>query len=317
VTLLSGFLGSGKTTLLNRILSEQHGTRFAVIVNEFGDVGIDGRLVVGSDEEVIELNNGCVCCTVSGDLADTIANLMDRRQRKLIGKLEFDRIIIEASGMASPGPIAQTFEIVPALAEQVVLDGIVTLLRADSIRIELEQFTEAAEQIGYADRLVLNACDLVEEAELDKIEVVIHALNSFAPIRRATRADVPLDELLAVGARDAGHFDTLKAIYSSHSDHLERVGTVALRTSALIDIHRLKMWLQFIAKDRSHELLRLKGIFNCEGFDRAVVVQGVYQWLELGPGEGTPPAESILVIIGRDLNVDQIERGWAAVSSGN
>ena len=315
VTLLSGFLGSGKTTLLNRILSEHHGERFAVIVNEFGEVGIDGSLVKHADEEVVELNNGCLCCTVRGDLAETIDGLLARRERKRIGRLDFDRILIEASGLASPGPIAQTLEIVPELRERVVLDGIVTLARASSIESELETYHEAEEQVGYADHIVLNGCDLVEAAELEQIEARLRERNGLAPIHRAVRAELPLEALLAVGTRDPERWAKLVEAASDHAAHHESVGTIALRTDEVLDLHRLKMWLQFLAKDRSHEILRLKGIFHCLGFENAVVVQGVYQWLELGPLEAPPPDESVLVIIGRNLDMEQLERGWTAVRS--
>ncbi len=318
VTLLAGFLGSGKTTLLNRILSEPHGARYAVIVNEFGEVGIDGSLVVGSDEEVVELNNGCLCCTVRGDLAETIVNLLARRERKLFGKLQFDQIVIEASGLASPGPIAQTLEIVPELAERVVLGGILTLARASTIESELKEFPEAEEQVGYADHLILNACDLVNETDLERIEARLRERNGLAQLHRAVRAELPLAALLGGSLRDAARWNDLVGVAaehapSAHAAHDQSVGTVALRTRGMIDLHRLKMWLQFLAKDRSHEILRLKGLFSCEGFERAVVVQGVYQWLELGPGEQEPPEESVLVLIGRNLNMEQIERGWQTI----
>jgi G3E family GTPase len=290
-----------------------------VIVNEFGRVGIDGRLVVGADEEAVELSNGCLCCTVRGDLARTVGSLLERRTRKRVGRLDFDRILIEASGLASPGPVAQTLEIVPELREGAVLDGIVTLARADSILAELEEFPEAAEQVGYADRLVLNACDLVDEAELGGIEAALRARNALAPIRRAVRAEVPVDELLAIGTGRSDRWElpdgggAPEGVHVHGEGHDRRVTTVSLSAERPLDIHRLKIWLQFLAADRTHEILRLKGIVACQGIERGVVVQGVHQWLELGPGETERPERSSLVLIGRDLAEERLRRGWSAV----
>lgn len=314
VTLLSGFLGSGKTTLLNRILAERTDTRFAVVVNEFGDVGIDGRLVVGADEEVIELSNGCVCCTVRGDLAAALGGLFERRERRLGRRLAFDRVLIEASGLASPGPVAQTLEIVPELSERAFLDGIVTLARADSIRAELEAFPEAAEQVGYADRLVLNGCDLANEPELAAVEQELARRNSLAPIVRAVRAEVDVATLVDIGTRDSSSWSLERATETAHDARHGGVGTITLRSEAELDLHRLKLWLQLVAADRSHEVLRLKGVFACEGIGEAVVAQGVYQWLELGPGAPERPRESVLVLIGRGIDREQLERGWRVVT---
>jgi G3E family GTPase len=315
LTLLAGFLGSGKTTLVNRILSERHGERIAVVVNEFGDAGIDGRLVVGAADEVVELANGCVCCTVRGDLARTLSELLAKRRRRLLGGVRFDRVLVEASGLASPGPIAQTLEIVPELGEAIALDGIVTLARADAVVRQLEEHPEAAEQVGYADRIVLNACDLASGAEIDAAEAALRARNAVAPIERAVRADVPLASVLGVATGDPRAWDLLatETAAGTPRTHVHGgVGTVTLRSDAALDVHRLKMWLQFLATRKTHEVLRLKGILRCGGLDHAVVVQGVHQWLELGPTEGPPPAESVLVLIGRDLDRAELERGWRA-----
>jgi G3E family GTPase len=316
VTLLAGFLGSGKTTLLNRILTERHGERIAVVVNEFGEVGIDGDLVVGSREDVVQLVNGCLCCTVRGDLAATITSLVARRGRRLLGRLAFDRIVIEASGMASPGPVAQTLELVPELSETVALDAVVMLVHAGHVAHQLREHPAVAEQVGYADRILLNACDLAGEAELEEAERLLRAANAVAPIERAVRAEVDVGELLAVATRDPGGWklegerDPGEVVHTSGEG---AVRTVTLSADEPVDIHRLKMWLQFVAARRTHELLRAKGLLACEGFDHPVVVQGVYQLLELGPGPGERPERSVLVLIGRDLDSDELERGWRNV----
>src|SRR5438128_1630876 len=195
VTLLVGFLGSGKTTLANRILSEQHDQRIAVIVNEFGDVGIDGQLIVGVDDNVIELSNGCLCCTVQGDLADTLRQLLVRRRQTGDAK-PFERIMIEASGLASPGPVLQGMLVDPSLNAQVQVDGVITMAHAKHIVQQLEDHPEASEQVAYADHIILNHCDQCDGDELAAAEAAIHACNQQADIERATRAEVDVVRVL-------------------------------------------------------------------------------------------------------------------------
>jgi G3E family GTPase len=195
VTVLTGFLGAGKTTLLNRILTEQHGKRIAVIENEFGETGIDQALVINADEEIFEMNNGCICCTVRGDLIRILGNLMKRRDK-------FDHILVETTGMADPGPVAQTFFVDDDLKELFALDGIVTLVDAGHVALHLDDSRECREQIAFADVLVLNKTDLVPPAELDALERRIRAMNGLARILRAERAAVPIDAVLDVGGFD-------------------------------------------------------------------------------------------------------------------
>ena len=306
VTLLSGFLGAGKTTLVNRILSEDHGRRVAVIVNEFGDVGIDGRLVVGVEEDVVELANGCICCTVRTDLSEALAKLLRRRKSRWRRGGGLERILVEASGMASPGPAVQTLWIDPELEGRVRLDAVVTLAHAGRIAAQLEEHPEASEQVGYADLVLLNHCDRAGEDELARAEAALRACNAQAELLRCTRAGVALDRVLDRGAQVAPPATVPGA------RHTSGVGTFTLRSSEPLDLHRLKMWLQFLATRREHELMRLKGIVACAGHAQAVVIQGVYQWLEIGPGDEVPPEESLLVLIGRNLDRAEIERGWAA-----
>ncbi len=192
VTVLTGFLGSGKTTLLNRILTEQHGKRIAVIENEFGEVGIDHELVIGADEEVFEMNNGCICCTVRGDLIRILGNLMKRRDR-------FDYIMIETTGLADPGPVAQTFYMDAELERHLRLDGIVTVVDAKHIWEHLDDSDEAQEQIAFADVILLNKTDLVATADLDRLEARIHAMNAAAKIYRTQNAVVEMERVLNVG----------------------------------------------------------------------------------------------------------------------
>ncbi len=320
VTLLVGFLGSGKTTLANRILSEQHDQRIAVIVNEFGDVGIDGQLIVGVDDNVVELSNGCLCCTVQGDLADTLRQLLARR-RQTVGAKPFEHIVIEASGLASPGPVLQGLLVDPSLNAQLQVDGVITMAHAKHIVQQLADNPEAPEQVAYADHIILNHCDQCEGDELAAVEASIHACNQHADIERATRAEVDVVRLLNKQTWDSARLqEALEhgVLCCDHDhghdhDHLhtQGVGTLALRAEAPMDLPRLKMWLLVLSTRTSHELMRLKGILNCQSHDQAVVIQGVYQWLEVRQKAGEPPATSALVLIGRHLDEEALSREWA------
>jgi G3E family GTPase len=320
VTLLVGFLGSGKTTLANRILSEQHNQRIAVIVNEFGDVGIDGQLIMSVDDNVIELSNGCLCCTVQGDLADTLRQLLERRRRSVDAK-PFERIVIEASGLASPGPVLQRMLVDPTLHAQVQVDGVITMAHAKHIVRQLAENPEASEQVAYADHIIVNHCDQCEGDELAAAEAALHACNPQADMERASRAAVDVVRVLNKQTWDSAR---LKAVLESevlcsdrgcdhHHQHLhtQGVGTLALRAEVPIDLQRLTGWLLSVSTRKSHELMRLKGILRCQAHDQAVVVQGVYQWLEVRQEAGELPATSTMVFIGRHLDTDELRRGWA------
>ncbi len=307
VTLLAGFLGSGKTTLVNRILTERHGEAIAVIVNEYGDVGIDGRLVVGTAEEVVQLENGCLCCTVRGDLVDAIERMLRARRRR-----PFERLLIEASGLASPGPIVQTLVVDGRIADAVALDGVVTVAHAVHVADQLERHPEVAEQVGYADLVLLNHCDAADAATLDRAERALQARNAAVPIERTERAACDVGRILALATGATGAWRLADLASLPPAKHTEGVGTIVLRAADPLDLHRLKMWIQFLAARRTHELYRVKGILACRDHPRAVVVQGTYQWLELGPGDEEIPAESILLLIGRGLDREEILRGWEA-----
>jgi G3E family GTPase len=198
VTVLTGFLGSGKTTLLNRILTENHGQRIAVIENEFGEIGVDQELVINAEEEIFEMNNGCICCTVRGDLIRILGNLMDRRDK-------FDRIVLETTGLANPGPVAQTFFVDEAMRDRFALDGIVTMVDARHFDQQILNSEETTTQIAFADVIVLNKADLVSTAELDALEQRVRGMNALARIVRADpveRARVPMDSVLGIGGFD-------------------------------------------------------------------------------------------------------------------
>ena len=221
VTVLTGFLGSGKTTLLNRILTEQHGKRIAVIENEFGEIGIDHALVINADEEVFEMNNGCICCTVRGDLIRILGNLMKRRDK-------FDHILVETTGMADPGPVAQTFFVDDELRDLFALDGIVTLVDARHVHLHLDDSNECREQIAFADVLVLNKTDLVTAAELDALERRVRGMNSMARVLRAKDADVPIASVLDVGGFDLDRAVEAKPTFLTPEYPFEWAGTFEL-----------------------------------------------------------------------------------------
>ena len=198
VTVLTGFLGAGKTTLMNRVLTEQHGQRIAVVENEFGEIGIDHELVINSEEEIFEMNNGCICCTVRGDLIRILGNLMKRRDR-------FDHILIETTGLADPGPVVQTFFVDDDIKEKLSVNAVVTLVDAKHIHEHLDDSDEAKEQIAFADVILLNKCDLVDAADLDRLEARIKAMNGMARIHRTTNAEIEIPKVLDVGGFNLDH----------------------------------------------------------------------------------------------------------------
>jgi G3E family GTPase len=218
VTVLTGFLGAGKTTLLNRILTENHGKRIAVIENEFGEIGIDQALVINADEEVFEMNNGCICCTVRGDLIRILGTLMKRRDK-------FDRILIETTGMADPGPVAQTFFVDEDLRDLFALDGIVTLVDAKHAHLHLDDSSECKEQIAFADVLVLNKTDLVGERELAELERRVTSMNSMAKVLRAENANVPIPTVLDIGGFDLDRAMATKPTFLEPEYPFEWAGT--------------------------------------------------------------------------------------------
>lgn len=323
ITLVAGFLGSGKTTLVNRILSEQHEQRIAVIVNEFGEIGIDGQLVVGVEENIVQLSNGCLCCTVREDLATTVNDLLARRQQS--GEsAPFERILVEASGLASPGPAVQTLLADPRLSPQCRIDGVITMVNAPHIVRQLQEHPEASAQLGYADHIIVNHTDQCDTTALSAAESAIRGCNPHASLETTSHAQVEIASLLhlqtwdtvtprAVPPPGAAHAHEESHTHDGH-EHTEAhtcgVSTLSLRMTAPLDLNRLKLWLLFIVKRRSHELMRFKGILRCQGHTAAVVVQGVYQWLELRQGREVAPEESRMVLIGRNLDTAELQREW-------
>jgi G3E family GTPase len=336
VTVLTGYLGAGKTTLLNRILSEDHGKRYAVIVNEFGEIGIDNDLVVGADEEVFEMNNGCVCCTVRGDLIRVLQGLMKRQAGA--GRA-FDAIVIETTGLADPGPVAQTFFVDEDVKARTRLDSVTTLVDAKHVMGSLSASREAREQIAFADQIVLNKVDLASEDELTAIEARLRRLNPLAPIHRARRADVPLDAILGRGGFDLDRIVELEPTFlgAAHGspghvhdadcghdhdapDHVhdDDIKGVSLSVDAPLNSARISRWLNELLAVQGPNILRAKGIVAVAGEDRRLVFQAVHMILESElqrPWGEAESRRSRMVFIGRDLDEDQLRAGFEACAA--
>ncbi len=311
VTVLTGYLGAGKTTLLNRILSENHGKKYAVVINEFGELGVDNDLVVDTDEEVFEMNNGCICCTVRGDLIRIINGLMKRRQK-------FDGIIVETTGLADPAPVAQTFFADEDVKKATRLDAIVTVADAKHLLARLGDSKEAAEQIAFADIIVLNKMDLVTPEEADIVEKRIRGINPYAEIRRSTKSDVPITAVLG---RDAFSLERILAFepdfLSADDDHEhdDEVNSVSFEVSRPIDPERFNAWITQLLAQKGQDLLRTKGILNYAGDDRRFAFQAVHMIADgdyIGPWKEGDPRKSKLVFIGRDLSRPVLRRGFEA-----
>ena len=316
VTVLTGFLGSGKTTLLNRILTEQHGLRIAVIENEFGEVGIDDALVLDAEEEIFEMNNGCICCTVRGDLIRILGALMRRREK-------FDHILIETTGLADPAPVAQTFFMDDEIAAQLRLDAIVTLVDAAHVLQHLDEVkpdgveNEAIEQIAFADRVVLNKTDLVDEATVDEVVSRIRAVNASVQVIPAEHAKVDLQQVMDVGAFDLDRVlkDDPQFLTETEHQHDTTVTSVGIDLPGELDEDRLNRWLGNLLRTKGADIFRSKGILAIAGTPKQYVFQGVHMLLDGEFGRDWRDAEprgNRLVFIGRNLDRTALERDFAA-----
>jgi G3E family GTPase len=311
VTVLTGYLGAGKTTLLNRILSENHGRRFAVVINEFGELGVDNDLVVDADEEVFEMNNGCICCTVRGDLIRIIGGLMKRKGR-------FDGIIVETTGLADPAPVAQTFFVDEDVKRATKLDAIVTVVDAKHLPARLKDSSEAQEQIAFADIIVLNKMDLVSPAEADAVETLIKQINPYAEIRRSTKSDVPLDAVIGRDAFNLARILEKEPDFLSGEDHHEHdseVNSVSFEVSKPVDAEKFNAWISQLLQTKGQDLLRTKGILYYAGDKRRFAFQAVHMIADgdyIGEVREGDPRRSKIVFIGRDLNRPQLRRGFEA-----
>lgn len=309
VTVVTGFLGSGKTTLVNQILAEQHGRKVAVIVNEFGEISVDGQLVLSqAQEDLVEFNNGCLCCTVRGDLVDTLAKLKDRT--------DLDAILIETTGLADPAPVASTFFIADQIKSETRLDSFVTLADAVNLERNLAQSEEAREQIAFADIILINKIDLVSEGQVAEVEQMIRKLNPFAKIHYTEHSTIALDKVFGVGAFD---LDAKLKVDPAFLDDLEHehdqsVGSFFLREDRPIDINRFMLWLTPLLQERGEDLFRTKGIFYAHGFKERVVFQSVRMLTAMKPDRPWKPGEkksTEYVVIGRDLDREEFAEGLA------
>ncbi len=351
VTVITGYLGAGKTTLLNRILTEQHGKKYAVIVNEFGEIGIDNELVVGADEEVFEMNNGCICCNVRGDLIRIIEGLMKRKQK-------FDAIIVETTGLADPAPVAQTFFVDQDVQEKTKLDAVVTVADAKWLLARLIDAPEAKNQIAFADVIILNKTDLVSADELAEVEGRIRAINPYAKLHKTTYSQVPLVDVLSQGAfqldrileiepaflevkkhehhehahdhshdhhdRHHGHDHKHNHTEQSHKSHGlkhyhdENMHSLSVQIDGDVDGEKFMAWVGDMMQRDGADILRSKGILAFKNESKRFVFQGVHMILdgdlqrEWGVGE---KRQSKLVFIGRKLKEDEIRQGFLACAA--
>ena len=308
VTVLTGYLGAGKTTLLNRLLTEQHGKKYAVIVNEFGELGIDNDLVVDAEEEVFEMNNGCICCTVRGDLIRIIEGLMKRKGR-------FDAILIETTGLADPAPVAQTFFVDQDVRSRTRLDSIITVVDAKNFLQRLEDSHEAAEQVAFADIVLLNKVDLVPAEEAARVEARIRAINPMARLHRTEHCALPIAELLDRGGFDLNRILEIEPDFLGEDDHEhdDAITSVSLRASRPLDASRFTTWISDLLRIRGVDILRCKGILDLNNSPNRYVFQGVHMLMDTTAGKlwkDQETRESRFVLIGRNLDTAALKAGF-------
>ena len=314
VTVLTGFLGAGKTTLLNRILTEQHGRKYAVIVNEFGEQGIDNDLVVDADEEVFEMNNGCICCTVRGDLIRILSGLMKRADK-------LDAIIVETTGLADPAPVAQTFFVDQDVADRTKLDAIVTVADAVHLSSQLVDHHEAEEQIAFADVILLNKIELVEKVDLEKVNNRIRKINPFAKIIKTTRCDAPLDQIVGLNAFSLERILEVEPDFldSDHDhDHDDDITSLSFVSDIPLDMEKFQTWFGELLRTKGQDILRSKGILDFKGEEERYVFQGVHMLMDASPMGSWPKGKqrsSRVVFIGRNLDNMNLQEGFESCKS--
>ena len=319
VTVLTGFLGSGKTTLLNHILSSmEHKMKFAVIENEFGDVGIDENILVESSEEtIIEVMNGCICCTVRGDLTEALDNMYDRIK-------DFDGVLIETTGLADPAPVAQTFFVDEKVVERYKLDGIITVVDAKHIIQHLDEEkpedveNESVEQLAFADRIMLNKIDLVSEEELQEVESRIKSINNFAPIYRTQNSLIDPKELINIGSFDLERTLEIDPEFldtDSEHEHDQSVTSTSARFEGELNVNKLERWIGELMRDKGEDLFRYKGVLAVKGMDQKFVFQGVHMLFggefseDIGLWKEGETRECRFVFIGRNLDHKALQDG--------
>jgi G3E family GTPase len=306
VTILTGFLGAGKTTLLNRILKEDHGHKIAVIENEFGEIGVDSEIIEKSDEQIVEMNNGCICCTVRGDLIRILGTLKEKRDQ---GALAFDRVIIETTGMADPGPVAQTFFTDEEIGKYYLLDSILTVVDAKHAQKQLDEFHEAQEQVGFADRILMSKTDLVAEQEVRDLIERLKRMNPRAPVKKVHFGAAPIEEILDIRGFNLNAILELdpQFLADTHHEHNDQVESFVFRSKKPFDGDKLEQFLSGIIQVYGPDLLRYKGVLWMKGNPRRVVFQGVHMMMggDLGKAWAKGEAkESVMVFIGKKLPRD-------------
>lgn len=311
VTILTGFLGAGKTTLLNRILKENHGQRIAVIENEFGEAGIDGELLIQGEEQIVEMNNGCICCTVRGDLVRILGDLSERNQA---GELRFDRVIIETTGLADPAPVAQTFFVEEAIRDQYNLDAIITVVDAMHGMQQLDEHHEALEQVGFADRILLSKTDLVSPEKVEAITTRVRQMNPRAPIKQVHFGKTDIKDILDIAGFSLEEIlkiepDFLEDVSHEHDDD---VTSFVFRSERPFNMEKLEVFLSAMLEIYGVQLLRYKGILHIVGDDNRWAFQGVH--MLMGGEQGSAwkqneKRESVMVFIGKKLPKERFQKG--------
>jgi len=312
-TILTGFLGAGKTTLLNRILSEHHGQRIAVIENEFGEVGVDGGLLFQGEEQIVEMNNGCICCTVRGDLVRILGDLSKRNDD---GDLRFDRVIIETTGLADPAPVAQTFFVEDDIRDRYTLDAIITVVDAVHGMQQLDEHHEALEQVGFADRILLSKTDLVSPEAVHAITTRVRQMNPRAPIKKVHFGKTDINDILDIAGFSLEEIlkiepDFLEDVSHEHDDD---VASFVFRSERPFNMEKLEVFLSAMLEIYGTQLLRYKGILYVAEDEHRWAFQGVHMLMGGEHGHSWKPNEkraSVMVFIGKNLPKDRFEKGLA------
>lgn len=314
-TVITGFLGSGKTTLINNILHEAHGKKIAVIVNEFGEISIDGQLIIRDDQaELVEFNNGCLCCTVRGDLIATLQRLKERAD-------DLDGILIETTGLADPAPVASTFFVIDEVKAGIRLDAFVTVVDAVNLDLNLAQSAEAVEQVAFSDIILINKMDLVTPEQLKVIEARVQTLNPLAKIHFTKHAAIDIGKVIDVGAFDmVQKLEVDPQFLDDHAhEHDAAVGSFILEETRPIDLNRFSLWLANIARERGEDIYRTKGIFNARGFRERIVFQSVRMLTSMRPDRLWKDEEqrmSQFVVIGKNLDRAEFMEGFSGCIVG-
>jgi G3E family GTPase len=311
VTVLTGFLGAGKTTLLNRILTADHGRRVAVIVNEFGEVGIDHHLLISSDQEIVEMSNGCICCTVRGDLLRSLFQLLEHRDK-------FDTLMIETTGLADPAPVVQSFFVDERIKHEYQLNGVVTVVDAKHIFQQLGNSPEAKEQIAFADMVLLNKTDLINPEDLPELEFKLRNLNGAARVCQTRNSDIDIATVLDLRSLD---IEVRAEKHDHNHKHTEDIETVAISTAGDLDGLKLSHWFRELLAEFGERIMRMKGILNLRKDPDQFVFQGVHMLFEGRPGRAWADEEerlNRLVFIGRNLDKEKITQGFLnCITTGN